>query len=158
MSRLRVGVAGPVGSGKTALVEALCLSLRHQLQLAVVTNEGGASKLRVLDSMTGELLWNPQMPSGVIHQLAWASDRDLMYGFDWALSPGKVMHLNVSTQEQLTWLDSDLTGIKVDQLSLPRRLEWRSAPLSAVDAALPNLALKAALNWISMASASDQQR
>ena len=38
-------------------------------QLAVVTNEGGASKLRVLDSMTGELLWNPQMPSGVIHQL-----------------------------------------------------------------------------------------
>ena len=103
-------------------------------QLAVVTNEGGASKLRVLDSMTGELLWNPQMPSGVIHQLAWASDRDLMYGFDWALSPGKVVHLNVSTQEQLTWLDSDLTGIKVDQLSLPRRLEWRSADGSRFDA------------------------
>ena len=39
MSRLRVGVAGPVGSGKTALVEALCRSLRHQLQLAVVTND-----------------------------------------------------------------------------------------------------------------------
>lgn len=29
MSKLRVGVAGPVGSGKTALVEALCLSLIH---------------------------------------------------------------------------------------------------------------------------------
>ena len=39
MSRLRVGVAGPVGSGKTALVEAICRSLRHQLQLAVVTND-----------------------------------------------------------------------------------------------------------------------
>ena len=39
MSRLRVGVAGPVGSGKTALVEAVCRSLRHQLQLAVVTND-----------------------------------------------------------------------------------------------------------------------
>ena len=39
MSRLRVGVAGPVGSGKTALVEALCRNLRHQLQLAVVTND-----------------------------------------------------------------------------------------------------------------------
>ena len=37
--RLRVGVAGPVGSGKTALVEALCRNLRHQLQLAVVTND-----------------------------------------------------------------------------------------------------------------------
>ena len=28
MSKLRVGVAGPVGSGKTALVEALCRRLR----------------------------------------------------------------------------------------------------------------------------------
>ena len=39
MSRLRVGVAGPVGSGKTALVEALCRRLRDRLQLAVVTND-----------------------------------------------------------------------------------------------------------------------
>jgi urease accessory protein len=38
-SRLRVGVAGPVGSGKTALVEALCRRLRERLQLAVVTND-----------------------------------------------------------------------------------------------------------------------
>jgi len=38
-SRLRVGVAGPVGSGKTALVEALCRRLRDRLELAVVTND-----------------------------------------------------------------------------------------------------------------------
>lgn len=38
-SKLRVGIAGPVGSGKTALVEALCLRLREQLELAVVTND-----------------------------------------------------------------------------------------------------------------------
>ena len=38
-SRLRIGVAGPVGSGKTALVEALCRRLRDRLQLAVVTND-----------------------------------------------------------------------------------------------------------------------
>lgn len=38
-SKLRLGVAGPVGSGKTALVEALCRSLRDRLELAVVTND-----------------------------------------------------------------------------------------------------------------------
>jgi urease accessory protein len=36
---LRVGVAGPVGSGKTALVDALCKHLRDRYQLAVVTND-----------------------------------------------------------------------------------------------------------------------
>jgi len=36
---LRVGVGGPVGSGKTALVDRLCKHLRDRLQLAVVTND-----------------------------------------------------------------------------------------------------------------------
>lgn len=36
---LRVGVAGPVGSGKTALVAALCRTLGDELNLAVVTND-----------------------------------------------------------------------------------------------------------------------
>jgi urease accessory protein len=35
----RVGIGGPVGSGKTALVSALCKRLRDQLNLAVVTND-----------------------------------------------------------------------------------------------------------------------
>jgi urease accessory protein len=36
---LRVGVAGPVGSGKTALVDALCKALRDEFRIAVVTND-----------------------------------------------------------------------------------------------------------------------
>jgi urease accessory protein len=36
---LRVGVGGPVGSGKTALLEALCKRLRERYQIAVVTND-----------------------------------------------------------------------------------------------------------------------
>ena len=36
---LRLGVGGPVGSGKTALVDALCKRLRHSLDIAVVTND-----------------------------------------------------------------------------------------------------------------------
>jgi urease accessory protein len=36
---LRVGIGGPVGSGKTALVDVLCKRMRDQYQLAVVTND-----------------------------------------------------------------------------------------------------------------------
>jgi len=39
MNAFRVGVAGPVGSGKTALVEALCKVMRQQYDIAVVTND-----------------------------------------------------------------------------------------------------------------------
>tara|TARA_R110001583_G_scaffold130834_1_gene282534 strand:+ start:30639 stop:31250 length:612 start_codon:yes stop_codon:yes gene_type:complete len=36
---LRIGVGGPVGSGKTALLDALCKAMRDDYQLAVVTND-----------------------------------------------------------------------------------------------------------------------
>jgi urease accessory protein len=36
---LRIGVGGPVGSGKTALLEMLCKTMRDQYSLAVVTND-----------------------------------------------------------------------------------------------------------------------
>src|SRR6476660_7501879 len=36
---LRVGIGGPVGSGKTALVEALCKRLRDEYAIFVITND-----------------------------------------------------------------------------------------------------------------------
>src|ERR1700691_3841256 len=36
---LRIGIGGPVGSGKTALVESLCRRLQPQYDLAVITND-----------------------------------------------------------------------------------------------------------------------
>ncbi|MBM4207275.1 MAG: urease accessory protein UreG [Gammaproteobacteria bacterium] len=36
---LRVGIGGPVGSGKTALVDALCKAMRGDYQIGVVTND-----------------------------------------------------------------------------------------------------------------------
>lgn len=38
-SPLRVGIGGPVGSGKTALTLALCQALRDKIDMAVVTND-----------------------------------------------------------------------------------------------------------------------
>ena len=39
MARVTIGVGGPVGSGKTALLDALCKRLRGRYSLAVVTND-----------------------------------------------------------------------------------------------------------------------
>jgi urease accessory protein len=36
---LKIGIGGPVGSGKTALAEALCLRLRDRADMAVITND-----------------------------------------------------------------------------------------------------------------------
>jgi len=36
---LKIGIGGPVGSGKTALVESLCRRMHGPLQLAVITND-----------------------------------------------------------------------------------------------------------------------
>lgn len=36
---VRIGVGGPVGSGKTALIEKLCKALRENYEIAVVTND-----------------------------------------------------------------------------------------------------------------------
>ncbi|RKF12787.1 urease accessory protein UreG [Alginatibacterium sediminis] len=38
-SPLRIGVGGPVGSGKTALLEVLCKAIRDHFSIAVVTND-----------------------------------------------------------------------------------------------------------------------
>ena len=39
MSRVTIGVGGPVGSGKTALLDSLCKRLKDRYSLAVVTND-----------------------------------------------------------------------------------------------------------------------
>ena len=58
---LRVGVGGPVGSGKTALLRALCTQLREHYDIAVVTNdiytkEDAKFSLNMVCSVLTELL------------------------------------------------------------------------------------------------------
>jgi len=63
---LRVGIGGPVGSGKTALLDSLCKKMRSQFNIAVITNDiytkedanflinsGALSKDRILGVETG---------------------------------------------------------------------------------------------------------
>jgi Ni2+-binding GTPase involved in maturation of urease and hydrogenase len=46
---LQLGLGGPVGSGKTALIEALCKSLRDNYEIHVITNDIALTIMRILD-------------------------------------------------------------------------------------------------------------
>ena len=39
MKPLKIGIGGPVGSGKTALIEKLCKKMRDAYELAAITND-----------------------------------------------------------------------------------------------------------------------
>ena len=39
MARVKIGIGGPVGSGKTALVDSLCKAMRDRYSIAVITND-----------------------------------------------------------------------------------------------------------------------
>lgn len=49
----RIGIGGPVGAGKTTLVEALCRALRPRFEIAVVTND-------IYTREDAEILWRAQ--------------------------------------------------------------------------------------------------
>jgi GTPase SAR1 family protein len=46
---VKIGVGGPVGSGKTALLDTLCKRLRERYQMAVITNYSYGLKPAVLE-------------------------------------------------------------------------------------------------------------
>lgn len=66
MSYVKVGVAGPVGSGKTALIEALSRKMAEDYSIGVITNDiytkedaQFLAKNSVLP-VEGSLVWKPE--------------------------------------------------------------------------------------------------
>ncbi|MEL0015897.1 MAG: GTP-binding protein, partial [Rhodospirillales bacterium] len=52
---LRVGIGGPVGSGKTALCESLCKAMRDDYDLFVITNDIYTKEDQMILTRTGAL-------------------------------------------------------------------------------------------------------
>jgi len=50
---LRIGIGGPVGSGKTALMDLLCKTMRERYDIAAITNDIYTNGCRIPGALGG---------------------------------------------------------------------------------------------------------
>lgn len=107
-------------------VEALDLS-RDGRKLAFVSNEDGASLLRLLDTRSGKELPVPRLPLGVISGLKWhANSRDLGFSLSSATSPLDACCLDTKSGKLERWTESETGGLNPSSFVEPERVRVRS--------------------------------
>ena len=78
---LRVGIGGPVGSGKTTLVEMLCKSMRDRYDLVVITNDIYTKEDQRLLIIAGTAVRFEPGQERTVELVELAGDR-IIYGFN----------------------------------------------------------------------------
>ncbi len=103
---LVTGTKLPFGPEIKADVEEITLSKQGH-RLAIVTNEDGASVLRILDSDNGMVVSRPDTGLGVIRDLHFTSNgRKLGYVFDNAARPADLYVTPIAEPKPVRWTDS----------------------------------------------------
>ena len=102
--------------------------------LAVVHNESGVSRLRLVDAKTQNVLYTPTLYSGVIHSVAWRADGLLAFDHEWAHSPGEVHEINLSLVKKVCWQSAELDGLDPSKLPIPVRSTFTSRDGTKLDA------------------------
>ncbi len=95
--------------------------------IAFVTNEGGISKLHLLDTRSGKERPVPALPVGVIGTLAWHhNNRDLGMTMMSARAPADTFSLDVLSGQLTRWTESETGGMNTSTLSEPELVKWPS--------------------------------
>jgi len=107
-------------------IEDLALSPNGQ-RIAIVSNEDGASALRILDAETGALLTQPKLPLGVIGSVAWNTNgQDLGFSLNSAKSPTDAWSYNLNTGLLTRWTESETGGLNPGGFSEPELVRTKS--------------------------------
>ena len=100
---------------------------RDGKRLACVTNEDGASVLRVLDVGTGKETKVAGLPLGVIGRIGWhANNHELAFALSSARSPSDVYSFDAATGQVLRWTESETGGLNPQTFSEPELIKWKS--------------------------------
>ena len=96
-------------------------------RLAFVTNEDGVSVLHLLDTQTRRESALPKLPNGVILGLKWhRNNRDLGFTFVSARSTADIYSIDVTTNKQTRWTESETGGINTRTFSEADLVRWKS--------------------------------
>jgi dipeptidyl aminopeptidase/acylaminoacyl peptidase len=107
-------------------VEDFSLSADGQY-LAFVTNEDGASVLRVLDTATQQEIKLPQLPVGLVLGIDWhRNSQDLGFTRMSAKSTADVYSINLKTQKLDRWTESETGGLNTDGFVDAAVVRWPS--------------------------------
>jgi dipeptidyl aminopeptidase/acylaminoacyl peptidase len=95
--------------------------------IALVTNEDGRSRLRLLNARSGRELSPPTLPLGVISGLQWHPNRqELAFTFSSARSPGDVYSLRLKDRRLERWTESECGGLNPRHFVEPELVRLRS--------------------------------
>jgi len=107
-------------------VEQFALSTDGAM-IALVTNENGISRLRLLDTKTRKERIVPTLPVGVISSIRWRNDvPELGLVFESARSPADVYSFNVRSSKIERWTFSEAGTVNTEQFAEPELISWKS--------------------------------
>ncbi len=104
-------------------------------QIATVSNEEGASVLRIVDAATGDVKAEPKLPLGVLGPVKWHGPDELGFSLNRAQSPTDAWSYELSTGKLLRWTESETGGLDPEKFATPeiiRTIGYDDCPLSGI--------------------------
>jgi len=95
--------------------------------VAFVSNEEGASVLRILDVATGKETKVSGLPAGTVGGLRWhRSGAELAFTFSGARSSADVLSYDAASGKITRWTESEVGGLNPETFSEPELVRWKS--------------------------------
>jgi dipeptidyl aminopeptidase/acylaminoacyl peptidase len=95
--------------------------------IAVVTNEDGVGRLRLIDAASGEARLITALPVGVIGSLEWHENgKDLGLSLSSARSPSDMYSIDAATGKIERWTESETGGLNAANFVEPELVRWKS--------------------------------
>ncbi len=96
-------------------------------RVAFKTNEGGTSRVYVLETATRQYHALTIVPTGVVGSLTWHSNnRDLAFTVSSPYAPSDVYSVDVESGQLTQWTESELGGVQASELTEPTLITFKS--------------------------------